>query len=249
MKITAVYGTERKGCSYTVAEMVLSAFPEAELERIVLPHDCPPFCTSCFRCFTGAPEDCPHSAYTMPIRQKLCRADLIILVSPVYSFHMSGAMKSMLDHFANMWMVHRPEAAMFSKQGLVVATASGPVYGKTLAGMKDSLDFWGVARSYRIGAALFETDWSRIPDKRRLRIRRSVERVCARIRKRAAHPRPCLRVRFWFAASRLMHKYIRMNPPDVAYWEKMGWTGATRPWKARPSGRQQATGLSAGHGD
>ncbi|MEG0691694.1 MAG: hypothetical protein RR444_01275, partial [Oscillospiraceae bacterium] len=48
-----------------------------------------------------------------------------------YSYHVSGQMKSFLDHFANMWVVHRPETKMFSKQGIVIATAAGPVYKKS----------------------------------------------------------------------------------------------------------------------
>jgi hypothetical protein len=62
-------------------------------------------------------------------------------------------MKVFLDHFANMWVVHRPEEKMFKKQGVVIATAAGPVYAKTLGEMKDSLDFWGVFATYTLDSA------------------------------------------------------------------------------------------------
>ena len=44
-------------------------------------------------------------------------ADLIILASPVYVYHVTGAMKALLDHYGYMWMAHRPEEAMFKKTG------------------------------------------------------------------------------------------------------------------------------------
>lgn len=74
-------------------------------------------------------------------------------------------MKVFLDYFANMWIVHRPEKAMFSKQGLVIATASGPVFSSTLKEMKDSLDFWGVAKTYKLGGAVYESRWSHVSPK------------------------------------------------------------------------------------
>ena len=156
MKVLAVYGTERKGCTYQIAQEVIKNLGDVVLSEIFLPRDLPEYCISCFRCFGESTGTCAHSKYTKPIREKLIDADLIILTSPVYSFHVSGQMKVFLDHFANMWLVHRPEEKMFKKQGIVISAASGPVYKKTLLEMKDSLDFWGVARTYQIGVALMK---------------------------------------------------------------------------------------------
>ena len=38
------------------------------------------------------------------------------MASPTYVFHVTGAMKSMLDHFAYRWMLHRPAKEMFGKE-------------------------------------------------------------------------------------------------------------------------------------
>ena len=41
MKICAVYGTERRGCTWHIAQEVLSRLPEAEVTEFFLPRDCP----------------------------------------------------------------------------------------------------------------------------------------------------------------------------------------------------------------
>lgn len=169
----------------------------------------------------------------MPIREKLLWADLIILTSPVYSYHVSGQMKVFLDHFANMWIVHRPEKDMFLKQGLVIATASGPVYKKTLKEMKDSLDFWGVAKTYEIGTAVYETRWNKVSPKVKEKVFKRVSKIVKKIQKNKGKVKPCFRVRKWFFVSRMMQKYLKSNPPDVAYWEEQGWIDKKRPWKNR----------------
>lgn len=162
MKITVVYGTERKGITYNTANEVISYLNNTEVTEIFLPRDLPEFCISCFKCFLEEKRICTHQTYIKPIKEKLLSADLIILTSPVYSGHLTGQMKVFLDHFANIWIVHRPEKEMFKKQGLVIATAAGPVYKKTLNEMKDSLDFWGVAKTYKLGIALMEVNLEKL---------------------------------------------------------------------------------------
>ncbi|MBP7479725.1 MAG: NAD(P)H-dependent oxidoreductase [Spirochaetaceae bacterium] len=237
MKITVVYGTERKGCTYTIAQKLISSFSDAQVNELFLPKDLPEFCISCFKCFTEEHASCAHDKYVKPIREKLIWADLIILTSPVYSFHVTGQMKVLLDHFANMWLVHRPEESMFKKQGVVISTASGPVYAKTLNEMKDSLDFWGVTRVYKIGTAVMETDWERVKPKIKNKTYAKILKISAKISKtylriqRTGRAFPSFRVLKWFAISRFMQKRLGLNPIDALYWQSKEWTGKTRPWK------------------
>jgi len=231
MQITIVYGTERKGCTYHIAQEVINNIHNAEIREIFLPKDLPEYCISCLRCFVEARGICAHSEYTAPIREKLLWADLIILTSPVYSYHVSGQMKVFLDHFANMWLVHRPEQAMFSKQGIVIATASGSVFSHTLKEMKDSLDFWGVSKTYKIGCAVYEANWENVSPKIKDKLRRKVKKAADKIQKNHGNAKPCFRVWKWFHISRMMQKFIKANPADVEHWEKQGWIQKSRPWK------------------
>lgn len=237
MNITVVYGNKRKGSTYNIARQLISAIHECQVREVFLPDALPVFCVSCCRCFVEEKGTCSHGNYVGPLREALLWADLIILTSPVYSFHVSGQMKVFLDHFANMWLVHRPEKEMFLKQGVVIATAAGPVYRKTLQTMKDSLDFWGVSRTYKLGFAVMQMEWDGVSDRIKGRIENKVHRAAGQImaqheKNRArGKVRPNFRTWKWFHISRMMQKYFKANPADVMYWEEMGWQGKKRPWR------------------
>ena len=237
MNVTIVYGTQRQSCTYNIAQRLIKKIDNVEINEIFLPKDLPEFCISCLKCFSDETASCAHDKYVKPIREKLLWADLIVLTSPVYSFHVSGQMKVFLDHFANMWIVHRPQEKMFKKQGVVIATASGPVYAKTLNEMKDSLDFWGVSKTYKLGFAVMNTDWINVNDKIKKTIEKKTDRIAMKINRKyqitekTGKVRISFRVRKWFEISRVMQKYIRLNPPDVKYWESKGWTKNVKPWK------------------
>ena len=228
MKICAIYGTERRGCTWHIAQEVLTRLPEAEVTEFFLPRDCPDSCVSCFRCFNEE-NHCYHSEPARKILAAMLEADVILLTSPVYALHLSGQMKTFLDHYANMWMVHKPNGEMFRKQGVVIATASGPVYRAALREMKDSLDFWGAARTYKLGYALMEISWDRLSPKLKRKISGQAERTAARLRRGVAGP--CLKTRLIFYAIRLMFRHVWTDSPDAKWWRELGWLGRERPWK------------------
>ena len=228
MKICAIYGTERKGCTWHIAQEVLTRFPEAEVTEFYLPRDCPDCCISCFRCFNEE-NRCYHSEGARRILSALLASDIILLTSPVYALHLSGQMKTFLDHYANMWMVHKPNGEMFHKQAAVIAAASGPVYRAALREMKDSLDFWGVARTYTMGFALMEISWDRLSARLKRKIARRAEQTAAKLGRSVSGPG--LKVWFLFHAMRLAQKYAWPDSPDAKWWREHGWLGRKRPWK------------------
>ena len=75
-------------------------------------------------------------------------------------------MKALLDHYGYMWMAHRPEESMFKKQGIVISTAAGAGIKSTLKDMRDSLFFWGVAKTYQFGLPVAATSYEQINDKK-----------------------------------------------------------------------------------
>lgn len=230
MNVVAIYGAMHKGSTYAIAQEVIKNLNAQRVEEFFLPGALPEFCVGCSKCFIGSPSDCPHSGYTMPLREKLLQADVIILASPVYSYYASGQMKVFLDHFANMWIVHRPEQAMFRKQGIVIATAAGPVCKKTLGVMKDSLDMWGVSKTLTLGGAVMATQWSQVSPKTRQKLLLKAKKAAQKLI-RSQGRSPCFRVRKWFALTGMMQKHMKLNPVDAQYWEENGWTQGKRPWK------------------
>ena len=126
-------------------------------------------------------------------------------------------------------MVHKHNAEMLHKQAFVIASASGPVYRAALREMKDSLDFWGVARTYRMGFTLMEINWEHLPPKLKKKITRQAEKTAAKLRRSVSGPG--VKVWFLFHAMRLAHKYAWQDSPDAKWWREHGWLGRSRPWK------------------
>ncbi len=230
MNIFIVHGTERKGSTYHVAHEVIKHLPAPQVQEVFLPKDFPSFCISCNLCFQKNPSDCPHAQHTLPLREKLLWADLIVLTSPVYAMHLTGQMKAFLDHFANMFVIHRPEEVMFAKRGLVVSTGAGPVCKATLKEMKDSLDFWGVAKTGRLGFGVYAINWSEVSEKKKRAIAKKAQAMARKLQ--GGRPRVCFRVKKWFYISRALQKRMHFEP-DYSYWQEKGWLGKKRPWRTK----------------
>lgn len=119
MKIVIINGQNHKGSTNHIA-VSLANKVGGEIKEFFLPRDFNEFCLGCTSCFMKNENTCPHYEKLKPITDALLESDLIILASPVYVFHASGAMKSLLDHYGYMWMAHRPEESMFKKQGIAI---------------------------------------------------------------------------------------------------------------------------------
>ena len=116
MNITVINGTEKHGVTYRLKEMFLADFSDnANITEYYLPKDCPAFCAGCTNCILKGEQKCKDAEYIRKIEKSLLEADLIVMTSPAYVFHATGAMKALLDHFAYRWIPHRPAPEMFGK--------------------------------------------------------------------------------------------------------------------------------------
>ncbi|MBP3273024.1 MAG: flavodoxin family protein, partial [Ruminococcus sp.] len=111
MKTVIIHGQSHKGSTYHTARLLADKLG-GEVTEFSLPRDFGEFCTGCTQCFEVGEEKCPHFAKLSPITEAIDAADVIILASPVYVFHATGAMKAFLDHYGWCWMVHSPEESM-----------------------------------------------------------------------------------------------------------------------------------------
>ena len=153
MQIVMIHGQNHRGSTYHIGKMVADALGGTVTE-FFLPRDFGSFCVGCNNCFMKDESLCPHHAKLKPITDAMDDADVLILTSPVYVYHATGAMKAFLDHYGYRWMVHRPEPAMFHKQAVCVATAAGAGM-RSMRDMQDSLFFWGVPKVYRMREGRF----------------------------------------------------------------------------------------------
>lgn len=232
MKVAVIYGTEHKGSTYNIAQLFLKRLENetTEVTEFFLPKDMAHFCRGCTLCFMKSENLCPDHEQTNKIKVAMEEADLLILTSPVYAYHASGQMKTLLDHFAYQWMVHRPNKTMFKKIGLVITTAAGAGMRKTNTDMIDSLSYWGVGRIYKLGRGVASTSWEGVKDKNKEKIEKEVERISSKIIKTSRNVTPSIKVRALFYLMRLAQKGGGYNPADNKYWKEQGWLEGSRPW-------------------
>lgn len=142
MKVVVIHGQSHKGSTYHIAHSLAEKL-DTEAIEIFLPKDFNEFCVGCTTCFGESEIKCPHYRKLLPITKAVDAADVLILASPVYVYHATGAMKALLDHYGWRWMVHRPEPSMFAKQAVCISTAAGAGMKTTNRDMADSTFWWG----------------------------------------------------------------------------------------------------------
>lgn len=232
MKITVIYGTQRKSKSstYNIAQQFIGRLSgEDAVKEFFLPKDMPHFCAGCWNCFTDYTK-CPHYDDIKPILEAMLEADLIIFTAPVYVYHVPGQVKAFLDHFGYQWMPHQPKKEMFSKQVLLISTAAGAGTKSTMKDIKDSLTFWGISSVYTFAGNVRASDWDTVDEKRKLTFQQKIEKQAAKIKAQSRNVRPNLKIKALFYAMRFMQKKFKFNPADVRHWETQGWLEKERPW-------------------
>ncbi|MDE6844257.1 MAG: NAD(P)H-dependent oxidoreductase [Lachnospiraceae bacterium] len=229
MNIVIIHGQNHKGSTYHIARLLAKKL-QGKVTEFFLPRDFGSFCVGCTSCFEKSETLCPHYEKLNPITKALDDADVIILASPVYVYHATGAMKAFLDHYGYRWMVHRPEEKMFRKQAVCVSTAAGAGMKSTNKDMADSMFFWGVAKTYKYGVAVREVAWERVNNKIKKGVERKTTVLAHRIRKNCGRVKPSVKTRAFFSIMRLAQK-AGWNEADRKYWQEKGWTGKKRPWR------------------
>lgn len=228
MKITVIHGQCHKGSTYNIAKQLCDKLG-GEVTEFFLPRDFDCFCKGCTACFTDETK-CPHYEKLEPITKAMDEADVIILTSPVYVMHATGAMKAFLDHYGYRFLVHRPEEKMFTKQAVCISTAAGAGMKSTIKDMADSTFFWGIAKMYKLGVAVMETRWEAVKPEIKQKIEKNTTSLAKKISRKVGRIKPDIKTKGFFAVMAMMQKN-GFNPADKEYWIAKGWTKGKRPWK------------------
>ncbi|WP_334308193.1 flavin reductase, partial [Anaerosporobacter sp.] len=139
-------------------------------------------------------------------------------------------MKAFLDHYGYRWLVHRPEGSMFTKQAVCISTAAGGGMKSTNKDMAHSMFFWGVAKVYKYGVAVYSTSYKDVSDKVKGKIDRKTTALAKQIKRRNGKVKPGIKTRGLFFVMHLVQRKGALET-DSHYWKEKGWTGKKRPWK------------------
>lgn len=237
MKIAVINGTEKRGVTYRLKEMFLEPFRlSSYITEYYLPKDCPGFCNGCASCCINGESTCKDFAYISPIEKSLREADLIVMTSPAYVMHASGAMKTLLDHLAYRWIPHRPAPEMFGKRAVVITQCLGAGARSAAKDIGHSLSWWGISEVATFtGALMSDIVWDRLPEKRReklsIKIRKLSEKFAKIDYSKPARTNTLTKIKFCIC--RLIQKKLYKSDPDYTdakYWQGYGWLGKVRPW-------------------
>lgn len=237
MKITVINGTEKHGVTYRLKEIFLERFQGSDIVEFYLPKDCPSFCVGCTNCFLKGEENCKDFCYVNSIEKSLIESDLIVMTSPAYVMHTTGAMKSLLDHLAYRWMPHRPAPEIFGKRAVIITQCLGSGAKSTAKDIKHSLSWWGISKiGVFNGTLMNDIIWDKLSEKKRKQLTKSINKLACQFAKinyaKPAHTKLITKIKFSFC--RLIQKQVRKNGVaglDYEYWYNNGWLGNRRPWK------------------
>lgn len=240
MNIVVINGTEKRGVTYRLKELFLAEFKAgADITEYYLPKDCPHFCNGCVSCILKGEGTCKDAEYIKKIDQSLLEADLIVMTSPAYVFHATGAMKALLDHFAYRWLPHRPAPEMFGKRAVIITQCLGSGAKSAAKDMKHSLSWWGVSKIGIFTAALMgEISWEKLPEPKRQALTKKIKQLAQKFAQ-TDYTKPAktnLITKIKFSFCRLMQKALHESDPaylDGKYWAEQGWLAKTRPWKSQ----------------
>jgi len=238
MNITVINGTEKHGVTYRLKEEFLSEFKgKANITEYYLPKDGPGFCSGCSSCFLKGENTCKDAEKIVNIEKSLLCADLIIMTSPAYVFHATGAMKAFLDHFAYRWLPHRPAPEMFGKRAIIITQCLGAGAKSAAKDIKHSLSWWGISKiGVFTGALMGDIVWEKLSEKKQTQLTRKVKRLSQKYAQ-INYAKPALTnlvTKLKFSFCRVMQKSLhKANSEylDGKYWSQQGWLGNGRPWR------------------
>lgn len=238
MKITVINGTQKHGATWRLKELFLEPFRNrAEITEYYLPRDCPAFCMGCADCILRGEYFCKDAECIQKIAGSLLEANLIVMTSPAYVMHATGAMKSFLDHLAYRWIPHRPAPQMFTKRAVVITQCLGAGAKSAAKDIRHSLSWWGISEIHIFAEPLMEDiAWEKLTEKRKRKLTEKI-RVLSKELAGIDYTKPAqtnIVTKIKFYVCRMMQKSLyKNNPeyPDAKYWSEQGWLEKSRPWK------------------
>ncbi len=239
MKIVIVHGSPRKGNTYKATKLFKEEMQkqgEIEFVDFFLPKDMPDFCCGCMTCFLKGEEKCPHADYTMPILEHMVSADALIFTTPVFALSLSGCMKSFLDHYEYIFIVHRARTEMFKKKAFIISSTVGAGAKAAMKTISTSLKYWGVNRIYTYSFTTFGDEWDNMKAAKKEKSESQIRKKAAGFYKEAASGKrhsPYLHIRIMYLISKfIIKKYTDDSSLDKKYWIEKGWyEGEKNPFK------------------
>lgn len=223
MNIAVINGQNHRGTTWRAGKALADEFGGKTAE-FFLPKDFSDFCIGCGNCFTKGEEFCPHYSRLKPLTDAMDEADVLIFTSPVYVYHVTGAMKNFLDHCGYQWIIHRPKPEYFGKQAVLITTAAGSGTKSTLKDMEDSMFFWGIGQVCKLRFNVHALSPDHVSRDMQEKMTEKIKKTADKIKKNGMrrHSMP-LKAKMLFELMRKLHAKGSFSEIDNEYWKEHGW--------------------------
>lgn len=121
IKIVAICGSPHQGNTYEILSFIKDAFPEIELNVLMLSEFNISDCIGCYSCVNQGEMMCPLKDDRDALIEAMKNADATIFASPTYARTISALMKKFVERTS--YIAHRP--VFFGKYALALATCAG----------------------------------------------------------------------------------------------------------------------------
>lgn len=223
MKILLIHGSPRKkGNTFKISKMIeetIIKHKDVEFGWLYLEDYPLQDCHGCALCVIKGEDFCPLEDSRKDIQSKMEEADGLILISPMYSFHVTTLMKTYIDHFT--FLVHRPK--FHNKKAMVVGLAGGPQ--KAVQNyLATNAHAWGYSIAIKLGTiAHIDSLRPKFAEKEKKKIEKASEKFYQKLMKNKLY-KPGLYDLVYFKMWQLNTKACKKdNPADFNYWQEKGW--------------------------
>lgn len=195
-----------------------------EIETVYLRQHQIGHCRGCRACFDLGEDKCPVKDDIPLIKEKIQRADGILIASPVYVDDVTGITKIFIDRLAHI--CHRPEFG--GKCAYLISTAGAMSMGHTIRTLGAACSTWGF---YTVGQANFVMGARTPTEQVRTQFARKTEKV-ARQFFNAVHQRKFEKPSFVSLVTFKIQQICWQRSPgdtlDYHYWWDKGWIDPRR---------------------
>ena len=195
MNITLIRSNKRKNSTtYNSAEYLISKLENVDkVYEFTLPEDMPHICCGCYACIKGDEEKCGGYKYLKPILD---------------------AFDERIKYFQD----RKEDFKMLKKQAVILASAGGGGLKATVKDIKDSMDYWGVARTYSVCQGVWGYFWDNMPDKFKNSLLKKLDKTARKINKTSEKVTMSLKVKMLYTMFSKLHLKRKMTNVDDEYW-------------------------------
>ncbi len=224
-KVLALSGSPRKGDSYKIVKLLIERMQElgeVELEFITLRKLNIEYCRGCLACMRKGEDHCPLKDDVPMVREKMCSADAVLFVSPVYVHSVTAPIKNLFDRMA--YYLHRP--CFHNKQALLISTTELSGLKEALRHLKFPVKTMGFNLVDEIGViapAFHEPGPYR--EKIMAKIHNAAEKLFRQMSVKQTVKPSLADVVFFNKIRTKIQMHKDRFPADYQYWHKKGWFG------------------------